>query len=46
MPVIPCIEVASHSEAVYMEPHKILMQKTEMFSKELSSDEEIKEEAA
>lgn len=46
MPVIPCIEVASRSEAVYMEPHKILMQKAEMFSKELSSDEEIKEEAA
>lgn len=46
MPVIPCVEVASRSEAVYMEPHKILMQKAEMFSKELSSDEEIKEEAA
>lgn len=46
MPVIPCVEVASRSEAVYMEPHKNLMQKAEMFSKELSSDEEIKEEAA
>lgn len=46
MPVIPCVKVASRSEDVYMEPHKILMQKAEMISKELSSDEETVEEAA
>lgn len=46
MPVIPCVNVASRSEDVYMEPHKILMQKAEMISKELSSDEETVEEAA
>ena len=46
MPVIPCIEVASRSEDVYMEPHKILMQKAEIFSKKISSDEKTKEEAA
>ena len=46
MPVIPCVKIASRSEDVYMEPHKILMQKAEMISKELSSDEETVEEAA
>lgn len=46
MPVVPCVEVASRSEAVYMEPHKILMQRAESFSNELSSDEENEEEAA
>ena len=46
MPVIPCVKVASRSEDIYMGPHKILMHKAEMFSKELSSDEETKEGAA
>lgn len=45
MPVIPCVMVASRSEEVYMEPHKILMQKAEMVSKDLSNDEETLEEA-
>lgn len=46
MPVVPCVEVTSRSEDVYMEPHKLLMQKAEIFSKELSSNEETKEEVA
>jgi hypothetical protein len=46
MPVVPLIEINSRSETVYMEPHKILMQKAETFSKELSNDEETEEEAA
>lgn len=46
LPVVPCVEVASRSEAVYMEPHKLLMQKAEMFSMELSNNEETEEEAA
>lgn len=46
MPVIPCVEVTSRSEAVYMEPHKNLMQKADLLSKELSNDEVTEEEAA
>lgn len=46
MPVVPCIEVTSRSESVYMEPHKLLMHKAEAFSKELSNDNETEEEAA
>lgn len=46
MPVVPCIKVESSSEAVYMEPHRILMQKAEVFSKVLSHDDKTKEEVA
>lgn len=46
MPVIPCVEIVSRSEAIYMEPHKNLMQKAEMFSKELTNNEATEEEAA
>lgn len=46
MPVVPCVEVTSRSEAVYMEPHKLLMHKVEIFSMELSSNEENEEEVA
>lgn len=45
MPVIPCVKITSRSEAVYMESHKLLMQKAEMFSMEFSSNEETDEEA-
>lgn len=47
MPVVPCVEVISRSEAVYMTPHKVIMQKAEMFSKELENNKkETEEEAA
>lgn len=43
MPAIPCVEVASRAEGVYMEPHKLLMQRAELLSQKLSDD---KKEAA
>lgn len=43
MPVIPCVETASRAEDVYMEPHKLLMQRAESLSQTLSDD---KKEAA
>ena len=43
MPAVPAIEVTSRAEAVYMEPHKALMQRAELLSKSLSK--EGKEEA-
>jgi hypothetical protein len=46
MPVVPCIVVASRSEDAYIEPHKDLMKKAEMFSKEFLSDEENTKEVA
>ncbi len=33
MPVVPSLEVCSQSENIYMEPHKILMQKGEFISR-------------
>ena len=39
MPVVPCIEVKSRAEAVYMEPHTLLMQRAELLSQTLSDDE-------
>ena len=39
MPAIPCVEVASRAEGVYMEPHKLLMQRAELLSQTLSADE-------
>lgn len=39
MPAVPSIEVTSRAETVYMEPHKVLMQKAEMISRSLSKDE-------
>lgn len=39
MPAVPSIEVTSRAEAVYMEPHKALMQRAELFSKSLSKEE-------
>lgn len=46
MPVVPCVEVTSRSEAVYMEPHKTLMQKAEAFSEEVSRQDGNEKEAA
>ena len=46
MPVVPSVEVESRSENVYLEPHELLMHKAEMFSMQLSNNEENKEEAA
>lgn len=39
MPVVPCIQVESRAEAVYMEPHTLLMQRAELLSQILSDDE-------
>lgn len=39
MPAVPCIEVESRAEAVYMEPHTLLMQRAELLSQLLSDDE-------
>lgn len=39
MPVIPCVEVKSRAEAVYLEPHMLLMQRAESLSQTLSDDE-------
>lgn len=39
MPAVPSIEVTSRAEAVYMEPHKALMQRAELLSKSLSKEE-------
>lgn len=39
MPVIPCVEVESRAEAIYMEPHTLLMQRAELLSQTLSEDE-------
>lgn len=39
MPAVPSIEVTSRAEAVYMEPHKVLMQRAELLSKSLSKEE-------
>ena len=36
MPVVPSIEVTSRAEAIYMEPHKVLMQRAELLSQSLS----------
>lgn len=38
--VVPCVEIGSHSEAIYMEPHESLMQKVEMLIKTFINDEE------
>lgn len=46
MPVVPSVEVESRSETVYLAPHELLMHKAEMFSIQLSNNEEDKEEAA
>lgn len=43
MPVVPRVEVESRAEAVYMEPHTLLMQRAESLSQTLSDD---KKEAA
>ena len=40
MPTVPSVEVTSRAEIAYMEPHKALMQKAEIFlSQSLSQDE-------
>lgn len=39
MPAVPSIEVTSRAEAVYMEPHKALMQRAELLSQSLSKEE-------
>lgn len=39
MPVVPCVEVESRAETVYMEPHTLLMQRAELLSQTLSDDE-------
>lgn len=39
MPTVPSIEVTSRAEAVYMEPHKALMQRAEVLSKSLAKEE-------
>lgn len=39
MPAVPAIEVTSRAEAVYMEPHKALMQRAELLSQRLSKEE-------
>lgn len=39
MPAVPCMEVESRAEGVYMEPHKFLMQRAELLSQTLSDDE-------
>ncbi len=39
MPAVPCVEVISRAEDVYMKPHKILMQRAELLSQTLSDDE-------
>ena len=38
MPTVPCIEVASRAESVYMEPHKQLMQRAELLGQRFSDD--------
>lgn len=39
MPAVPSIEVTSRAEAVYMEPHKTLMQRAELLSQSFSKEE-------
>lgn len=39
MPVIPCVEVKSRAEAVYLESHTLLMRRAESLSQILSDDE-------
>lgn len=39
MPVVPDIEVLSASEEIYMQPHRDVLQKTELFIKCLTKDE-------
>ena len=39
MPAVPSIEVTSRAESVYMESHKVLMQRAELLSQSLSKEE-------
>ena len=45
MPVIPCVELASRAEGVYMELHKHLIRRADLLSQMLSNENDEKEVA-
>lgn len=39
MPAVPSVEISSRAEAVYMDPHRALMQRAELLSQAISNEE-------
>lgn len=38
MPAAPCVDIVSNAEIVYLNPHRVIMQKAELLSKTISDD--------